>query len=320
MSKKLRFFLVLIASVTALAKSAPPPHVPDGLRRVTADIVGGSGGELFGDYTDNITGVDSISISYDDNIESIQLTYRMLDGSLYKAPRHGGFFHPQFTITLAADEFIERVEGTTNGVLIDQMSITTFQPKELVRRTYGPFGKQAKQAFLFEGHHLALYGRCGLHLDALGSIAVYPLQKSDQFGGNDGDDFEESPDTFFTSPVMKITKVLVNYGDAINAIQVEYYLRDGRVKRGDVHGEPTGKWTAVKIDDKEVLMGIKGKTNSHVSQLTFLVLTPDGKFKKFGPFGKSGPGMQPFSVYGFRSIIGFAGNEGKYLNAIAAYQ
>ncbi len=76
-----------------------------------ADKLGTLPGEI--DSEAVIIGVDSIDVSLDTLVESIQVTYRLSNGSLYSAPRHGETRYKPVTITLAPDEFIEKIEGIT---------------------------------------------------------------------------------------------------------------------------------------------------------------------------------------------------------------
>ena len=108
------------------------------------------------------------------------MVHYRLDGSLYSTPRFGGCRNPQYTITLAVDEFIERIEGSTNGVVLDQISITTFEPSKHERRIYGPFGNSAQQTYS-EGYTTAFYGRCGDYINNLGVLVLAPLEKSNRF-------------------------------------------------------------------------------------------------------------------------------------------
>ena len=96
--------------------------------------------------------------------------------------------------------------------------------------------------------------------------------------------------------------------------QIEYYLLDGSIKKGQVHGKPYGNWTTITIRSSEVLFGIKGKTDTQfIGVLTLVVMTQDRQFKYYGPFGSTG--SQPFAAYSTRSILG---NESPFLNGLTA--
>ena len=43
-------------------------------------------------------------------------------------------------IKLASGEYIHKIEGKTNGVLVDQFSVITYRPEEHGVTKYGPFG------------------------------------------------------------------------------------------------------------------------------------------------------------------------------------
>ena len=68
-------------------------------------------------------------------IDSIQVTYRLKDGSTFAAPMHGGTGGSEYSFTLASGEKLTRMEGMTNGVLIDML---TFYSN--LNNVYGPYG------------------------------------------------------------------------------------------------------------------------------------------------------------------------------------
>lgn len=74
--------------------------------------------------------------------------------------------HPPVNTTLVPEEFITKIEGKTNGGLVDQLTITTRGPDYEVK-VYRPFGKTGNLSFMFEGHMVALYGRSSNMLDRI---------------------------------------------------------------------------------------------------------------------------------------------------------
>ena len=326
MLSSVQLHLVLVVSFIVIrgghAIPGDRPVVVSGLSK------GGSGGDPFDDYIPSIAGVHAINISYDSQVESIQVTYRLINGSLYQAPKHGGYRHPPMTITLAPGEYISEIKGKTNGVLVDQMSIVTFQPKKFLKKTYGPFGKTGEQDFSMEGYVVGFFGRSGSLLDNIGLHILSPVKKSEQFGLVDWSNFDENPDTFFPSPVLKIKKIHISHGHYVNdintvyAIQAEYQLLNGSVQPGAVHGGGSGNWTTIEIADTEWLLGIEGQAGPNVGQLTFIVGGEDGSIKQYGPYGEAYVtkyAVQPiFSAYG-KGILGFAGSANDYLVALIVY-
>ena len=68
---------------------------------------GGTKGTPFDDLkkiSGTVFSIHSIAITSSDQVDSIQVTYLLKSGSLYKAPKHGGGSNPPFIITLAEVE------------------------------------------------------------------------------------------------------------------------------------------------------------------------------------------------------------------------
>ena len=138
---------------------------------------GGSGGSAFDDRSDNIAGIIGMKVRSGNQIDSIQVTYRLKDGSAYEAPKHGGNGGSVSSFTLADGEKLIRMEGMTNGVLIDML---TFYSN--FNNTYGPYGITGQAPFSVEGLEIiAFFGRAENLLDAVG---VYVSQCDPGFIGN----------------------------------------------------------------------------------------------------------------------------------------
>ena len=138
---------------------------------------GGSEGSAFDDKNDNICGIIGLKIRSGNQIDSIQVTYRLKDGSAYEAPKHGGNGGSLSSFTLADGEKLIRMEGMTNDVLIDML---TFYSN--YNNVYGPYGRTGRASFSVEGLEIiAFFGRAGNLLDAIG---VYVSQCDLGFIGN----------------------------------------------------------------------------------------------------------------------------------------
>ena len=125
---------------------------------------GGRGGSAFDDNNDNIAGIAGMRIRSGNQIDSIQVTYRLKDGSTYEAPRHGGNGGSESSFTLADGEKLIRMEGMTNGVLVDMV---TFYSN--LNKMYGPYGRTGRTPFSVAGIEIvAFFGRAGSLLDAVG--------------------------------------------------------------------------------------------------------------------------------------------------------
>ena len=147
--------------ISNIILSAAPGTTPTVSR--TAQF-GGSEGSAFDDNSDNIAGIIGLKVRSGNQIDSIQVTYRLKDGSAYEASKHGGNGGSLSSFTLADGEKLIRMEGMTNDVLIDML---TFYSN--YNNVYGPYGRTGRASFSVEGLEIiAFFGRAGNLLDAIG--------------------------------------------------------------------------------------------------------------------------------------------------------
>ena len=269
----------------------------------------------------NVFNIHSIAISSGNQLDSIQVTYLLKDGSLYKAPKHGGSItrYPS-RISLASDEYVAKVEGTTSGSLINQLTITTKRPSELQTRVYGPFGKTAgdRNFTLTESFILGFLGSSSDHLNSIGVYCLAPIKLTNTFGWY-SPGFTEDPDGKFP-PVVKVSKILVYHGWAIDSLQFQYQLHGGGKRMGDKHGGNGGNLTTINIGQNEQLIGVQGLLNggtfADLQQVVFTTQEKNSLVKiHHGPFGILGD--KPFSFEGH--FLAYAGSSHDVLDAIALY-
>lgn len=284
----------------------------------------GGNGTAFDDVR-NITGatiinIQSISIVSYYQVDSIEVTYLLSNGSLYKAPKHGDvdFSFPEI-INLDPDEFVEKIEGKTDGKVIDQLTITTRIPKDDGRIVYGPYGMtNASHNFAFEGFIIGFHGRSGSIMDQIGVYKLAPVTKSKQYGiPYFAAEFDDNPDVLFP-PVVGIKTLFIHHGGQVNSIQAEYQLFGGGTKLSEKHGTPANTLSVLRFGHREQIVEMRGELDykkRFLNQLSFVTKKPNGRVKVHGPFGTAG--SEPFSVRG--SVIGFAGNASNFVQAISVY-
>ena len=273
-----------------------------------------------------IIGVKSISISFANEVESIQVTYGLSNGSLYTTPRRGGSKYKPVTIELAPDEFVEKIEGKTDGVCVNQMSIHITKVNKYERKIYGPFGTTGEKVFSFGDYLVGFYGEFGDTLTCIGGYSFYPVKQSEYVGANGtgiepGVGFDENPNFLSPKPVAKISKIHIYSNDTVMGLQVEYLLYDGSTLVGGFHGSTIrATLTTITFDEAEVLTGIEGlvtEIGDHIQQMTFVTWIRGGSIGRHGPYGRTGY-YRPFATYGSH-ILGFSGNAGYSLNGISVY-
>ncbi len=307
----------LLGKCTELPQASINYTLPNTRPVLKLESHGGQGSIRFDDTENNITGASILKINSIDvgslyQVDYIQVTYLLCNGSLYKAPIHGdGIFTPE-TITLGEDEFVEKIEGKTNGEYVNQLTITTYSPKAGESNVYGPYGTtklNATQSYAFEGNIVGFYGTIGKYtLSSIGAYSLAPAKTSDYYGTlNAASNFSDNPDATFP-PVVRISKLFVRHGIRINAIRAEYQLFGGGTRKGAWHGGWGGKLSVLDFAPDEHIIGFRGFTESApletLSQLTFTTIDKKGKVKFYGPYGKVA--ANPFSRH--VSVIGFKGS------------
>ena len=144
---------------------------------IKSQAFGGSGGSPFDDKQldpSRIIGIKAIHISAGDVINSIQVTYRLVDGKILNGPKHGT--QPgsvEHNINLEDNEVITGISGDISIVLdeVDQLTFYTARGGQGYR-VFGPYGrgKIQKPFELVGSYHqiVAFFGRSGHHLNQIG--------------------------------------------------------------------------------------------------------------------------------------------------------
>ena len=264
--------------------------------------------------------VRSIVIAAFYQVDSLQFTYTLKDGSIYRPPKRGEGFTTPYTILLAKDEYISKIEGTTvRNDIISQVFITISSPNKYKSRVYGPYGAYVgEQSFTFEGYILGIYGKTGPSFSRgiIRNLGVYYLatsKHSDNIGNETPNNilgFYEGPDKLFP-PVVKISKISIRHGDHIDSVQFEYLVLNGSTRLGGKHGGDGGNLTVITFGNDEELIGLTAKIEvtwlyQAIGQVSFVSRKRDGSEISYGPFGNSG--NETVSVSGH--ILGFAGGAG----------
>lgn len=284
---------------------------------------GGSEGTAFDDLNSTmktIVGVRSINFTIDYNRYLFQISYALAGGGQYATPirKFGALNQIVTNITVAPDEYIQKIEGGTDGIYVNQLTFTVVKPSEYERRVFLPIGDgTGGYDFTFEGYIVGFYGFLGaVYWNQIGVYFLPPLQKKLAFTGQGGDSsFDENPDSFVPAAV-KITKLLIHHGSSIDSIQVEYQLYGGGKRLGMKHGGNGGDLSIISLDPGEKIVGLDGKTGGNsIDQLTFTAERVDGTLVQYGPFGKLGD--KPFSAHG--NILGFYGRQGDLIIGIGIY-
>ena len=158
----------ILTNISGSTTTKSPTDAPVVL--LQSNLFGGTGGSFFDDYEDNnnIAGIVGMRIHAGDQVDSIQVTYRLNDGTTYTAPRRGGAGGGEHTFTLADGEKLTRMDVMTNEVVVDRL---TFYSS--LNNVYGPYGTNGGTPFsVTTSEIVAFFGRVG-SFNIMDAIGVY---------------------------------------------------------------------------------------------------------------------------------------------------
>lgn len=301
--------------LTAQGEGVHPPNKPGYRPVLKSQGEGNPNGTVFDDLlniTATIVNIRSIAIISMYQVDYLQLTYVLENGSLCKSPEHGdGLFNPE-TIALEKDEHIEKIEGTTSFKMINQLTFTISRPSLSQKRVVGPYGTTVgTHSFVFEGYIIGFHGKTGMLLQNLG-VYYMPLARATPYFGHPPQNFIEDPDAIHP-PVVKVAAILIWHGDGVNWIQMKYRLLGGGWRAGQRHPADCkmGRLTTIMLRENEWLIGAHGilKT-TQLQSLSFVTRKRDGSRGLYGPYGNRNEtdSTTKFAVTG--TIIGYRGYTG----------
>jgi hypothetical protein len=264
---------------------------------------------------EHVVGIHAVKISASSQVDAIEVTYQLSNGSLYTAPSRGNASDSSETILLGALSYVGKIEGKTDGTAINQLTITTIGPRYEVD-VYGPYGKGGVAFFQFQGVVAGFHGTYSNRLDQIGVYSLENVRRAGHAYGSyvDGEVFDEFTD-FRNPPIVGISKLLIRHHDYITSIQAEYLLLGGTPVLGKKHGGDEGDLTTVTFDRGEVVTNIQGHYDTYISQLTVFTMKEGGIPARYGPFGKQA--FYNITIEGH--VLGFFGRSSETLNSIGAY-
>ena len=206
-----------------------PVNMPDTIRPVLiTDTYGCTQGLIWDDDTlshqPTIVGIRHVNISYENQINSIQVTYLLADGTLYNAPRRGSSIGYSASIALNKDERFIRIEGMESASGIIQL-IFTSKNSSGIESMHGPFGGTGGTPFNIEGYILGFRGFASSAIHGLSTYYLSPLIKSNETFGGSGRTypFDDNVNDIIP-PVVGIKSVTVYHGRLVDSIQCTYIL------------------------------------------------------------------------------------------------
>ena len=297
-------------NVLSLYYPSSSMNMPDTIRPVLiTDNYGCTQGLIWDDnilsHQPTIVGIHHVNISYENQINSIQVTYLLAGGTLYNAPRRGSSIGYSTSIALNEDERFIRIEGMESSSGVTQL-IFISKNSSGIERMHGPFGGTGGTPFSIEGYILGFRGYASSSVHGLSAYYLSPLIKSNEtFGGSVRTyPFDDNVDAIIP-PVVGIKSITVYHGGFVDSIQCTYIRYGGSIFEGEQHGGPGGGRTTVTLKENEVLYRLIAKTSggTYLSQLTLYSIRQQNS-RMHGPFG----GFFSGNSYEFSgNILGFYG-------------
>lgn len=280
-----------------------------------SEILGNSHGSPWDDdiltYTPIIIGINSLTISYDHKINSIQVDYLLADGGVYSSPRRGTVAGSEVTITLARNEHITRVEGIIHSSGLIQISFVT--KSQNGSRTMGPYGGTGSESFNISGYILGFRGYANSYINALGVYYLAPLIKSESTYGGSGrmNEYDDHVDTIIP-PVVGIANINIQSGSLVDGIRFTYRLLGGSTFTANFIGSEheVGGNSFLHLDEGDVLSRLIIRTYGiYLDQLIIYTNQSQTDSVMSGPYGFGG-GYTTFEISGV--ILGLYGYGQNY--------
>jgi len=86
-----------------------------------------------------------------------------------------------------------------------------------------------------------------------------PYKKSQQVGGQGGDEFSDD-----LTQVVRIVRISIRHGARVDAIQTTWLLTDGTQLTGARHGGGGGEETVIEFGSNENIVTIQGRSGSRI--------------------------------------------------------
>ncbi|OEL30474.1 Mannose/glucose-specific lectin [Dichanthelium oligosanthes] len=233
--------------------------------------------------------LESLTIRSGEVIYSLEFSYSDHSGQQHTAgpwggygPNKGSYHH---TIKLGPSEYLSEVSGTI-----------------------GPFDRAPAGVIT----SLTFISNAGISHGPYGQAG---LAKIGPWGGEGGSpwDIKEAP--------YRLESVTICSDIVVNSLEFSYHGHGWQMHTIGPWGGAGGSSCKIELGPSEFLTGAYGTTGSFTNAPADVVtsLTLVTNARSYGPFGQGG-GI-PFQVpmQGNRSIVGFFGRAGSYLNAIGVY-
>ncbi len=287
----------------------PPVDTSNSSRPILAtEVLGVQQGSPWDDEivinTPTIIGIKNLTLSYGQKINSLQINYRLADGTEHCTPTYGNEAGQKTSVVLADDERITKIEGFASSLGITQLTVVTARSSG-TESVLGPYGSIGETPFNVSGYIL---GFRGYELDSINALSVYylpPLFRSNSSYGGTGRRFAYDDNVnVLIPPVVGIHNITVYAGELIDAIQCTYKLLGGSTYQGNLIGGYGGSLINISFGEGDMLYKMRLSTEgTFLNYLELYVNRSAAYSEKLGGYGT--PKSRSFNIIG--AILGFYG-------------
>ena len=243
-------------------------------------------------------------LSYDTNINSLQVTYRLVDETSFTVPRRGILAGSIVSVVLPQNERFEEVQEMENSSGITQLKFVIKNAIGDVRYA-GPYGSPGQKSFNIQGYILGFRGRTTIEVNNICIYFLSPLVKSMTIGGTGRSNYYDDKRDSIVPAVVGIT---IRAGSLVNGIKGMYILLGGALFEGNWIGSIGGGKSSLFEEDK-ILYRLVGRTHGTYMDQLELYTRRGNTSERHGPYGWGG-GSSTSEFSGI--IMGFHGYSHDY--------
>ena len=305
----IRLFLNSTDSSENVYSPIPPVDISNSSRPILAtEVYGIQQGSSWDDEIvinmPTIIGIRRLTLSYGRQINSLQINYRLADGTEHCTPTYGNEAGQKTSVVLADDERITKIEGFASSLGITQLTVVTARSSG-TESVLGPYGSIGETPFNVSGYIL---GFRGYELESINALSVYylpPLFRSPSSYGGTGRRYSHDDNVnVLIPPVVGIHNITVYAGCVIDAIQCTYKLLGRSTYRGNLIGGIGGAPSYIHFGEGDVLYQMRLSTaGEFLDHLDLYVNRSATYSERFGTYGI--PANRSFNIVG--AILGFYG-------------
>ena len=148
------------------------------------------------------------------------------------------------------------------------------------------------------------------------SIKTQLIAESKLFGTPSGKYFDDSAGQ---PAIVGMKSLVIHHESSIHSLQASYYLANGSVYTGPIHGGQTGNQSVLTFNKQESIIAISALSSNttKLSQLIVIIQHADGSYKRYGPYGSAVSSNPEQQVKFSGNVLAIRGNcDDNFINAV----